>query len=80
MKTREAIEVADQRYTSAVYFHTLFLYTITQLRKYSMRREGDDGPQGDVLVSEYIHDLFRHHYAEFLLNFEMEQLMNALDG
>ena len=79
LRTQEAIKVADQRYTSTVYFHTLFLYTITQNRKYTMQREGDDGRQEDVSVSEYLHDLFRHHYAEFLLSFEMDQLMNALE-
>jgi len=80
LRTQEAIEVADQRYTSAVYFHTLFLYTITQKRKYRMRRDGDAGQQEDVSVAEYVHDLFRHHYAEFLLSFEMDPLMNALEG
>ena len=79
LRTQEAIEVADQRYTSTVYFHTLFLYTITQNRKYRMRRDGDAGQQEDVSVAEYLHDLFRHHYAEFLLSFEMDQLMNALE-
>ena len=79
LRTQEAIEVADQRYTSTVYFHTLFLYTITQSRKYRMRRDGDAGQQEDVSVAEYLHDLFRHHYAEFLLSFEMDQLMAALE-
>ena len=79
LRTQEAIEVADQRYTSAVYFHTLFLYTITENRKYRMRRDGDAGQQEDVSVADYLHDVFRHHYAEFLLSFEMDQLMNALE-
>ena len=32
----EAIATAEKRYVSAVYFHTLFLYTITKNRKYGI--------------------------------------------
>ena len=78
--SQEAIEVADKRYISAVYFHTLFLYTITQNRKYRLQRDGADGHDDDVPVADYLKDLFRHHYAEFLLNFEMDPLITALEG
>ena len=80
LRSQEAIEIADKRYISAVYFHTLFLYTITQNRKYRLHRGNDDGHDDDVPVAEYLKDLFRHHYAEFLLNFEMDQLITALEG
>jgi len=80
LRTQEAIEIADKRYISAVYFHTLFLYTITQNRKYRLQRDGDHGHDDDVPVADYLKDLFRHHYAEFLLNFEMDQLITALEG
>ncbi len=80
LRSQEAIEVADKRYISAVYFHTLFLYTITQNRKYRLQRDGDQGQEDDVPVADYLKDLFRHHYAEFLLNFEMDQLITALEG
>ena len=36
----EAITVAEKRYVSAVYFHTLFLYTITKNRKYTLMHGG----------------------------------------
>ena len=80
LRSQEAIEVADKRYMSAVYFHTLFLYTITENRKYSLHRDGHDGQDDHVPVADYLKDLFAHHYAEFLLNFEMDQLMTALEG
>lgn len=79
LRSQDQIEMADKRYISSVYFHTLFLYTITQNRKYKIQREGDNGHEGEVDVQEYLSDLFRHHYAEFLLNFEMGPLMNALE-
>lgn len=79
LKSQEQIEVADKRYISSVYFHTLFLYTITRHRKYRMEREADNETTAEVSVSEYLSDLFQHHYAEFLLSFEMDQLMSALE-
>ena len=80
LTTQEAIEVAEKRYISAVYFHTLFLYTITQNRKYTLQREADGYNDDNVLVRDYLKDLFANHYAEFLLTFEMEQLIAALEA
>ncbi|MDE2678884.1 MAG: hypothetical protein OXI76_13365 [Gemmatimonadota bacterium] len=79
LKTQDAITVAEKRYISAVYFHTLFLYAITQNRKYSIQRDTDDGLPDDVPVVDYVKDLLRNHYAEFLLTFEMDQLITALE-
>ena len=79
LKNQDAIEVADKRYISAVYFHMLFLYTITQSRKYCLHRDGEGGHSQEVDVSEYLEDLFQNHYAAFLLSFEMDQLIAALE-
>ena len=79
LKSQEAITVAEKRYISAVYFHTLFLYAITQNRKYRLQRNADDGQTEDVPVPDYIKDLLRNHYAEFLLTFEMDPLITALE-
>src|SRR3546814_9771957 len=38
-KSSEAVEMAERRYISAVYFHTLFLFDTTKSRKYDLRRE-----------------------------------------
>ena len=75
----ETLEVAEKRYVSAVYFHTLFLYTITRNRKYLFRRENDD-TQESVEVTEYISDLFKTFYAQFLLNFDTTELIAALES
>ena len=76
----EAITVAEKRYVSAVYFHTLFLYTITKNRKYSIVGQREPEGERDVDVTEYIADLFQTFYAQFLLNFDTQELVAALDA
>ena len=72
-----AIDIAEKRYVSAVYFHTLVLYTITKNRKYRIHQ--GEGEQ-DKSIPEYISDLFSTFYAQFLLNFDMQELVAALDA
>lgn len=72
----EQYEIADKKYVSAVYFHTLFLYTITKNRKYSLL-QGESEESRDI--SEFLKDLFQNHYASFLLNFGLDQLIDSLD-
>lgn len=79
LKTPDAISVAEKRYFSAVYFHTLFLYAITKNRKYQMRRELDQSDGEAVEVTEYISDLFTNAYAQFLLSFDTQELISALE-
>jgi len=78
LATEEAISIAERRYISAVYFHTLFLYMITRNRKYEIVRRAD-GENQQVDLTEYLRDLFQSYYAEFLLNFEVQQLVAALE-
>lgn len=68
------VEIAEKRYISSVYFHTLFLYTITKNRKYQIKQE-DNGKEKEVDISEYVKDLFDSFYSEFLLNFGIEDLI-----
>ena len=79
LKSQEQITTADSRYISSVYFHTLFLYTITRNRKYTLQRGSDEGSSDEVEVQDYVKDLLNNHYAEFLLNFQMEELITALE-
>ena len=75
----EAITVAEKRYVSAVYFHTLFLYTITKNRNYFViQREQQE--ERDIDITAYIADLFQTFYAQFLLNFDTQELVAALDA
>ncbi len=76
-KSSEAVELAERRYISSVYFHTLFLFATTKSRKYDLQRR-DGEISRDVDVSEYISDLFSTSYAQFLLNFDTADLLEAL--
>lgn len=76
-KSTEAAELAERRYISAVYFHTLFLFATTKSRNYGLRR-GDDATPEDVEVADYISDIFSSSYAQFLLNFETSDLLDAM--
>mgnify|MGYP003571138271 FL=1 len=80
LKTAEAISVAEKRYFSAVYFHTLFLFAITRSRKYLIQREAEDADSVSVEIPEYISDLFTSAYAQFLLSFDTQELINALEA
>jgi hypothetical protein len=62
------LQIADRKYISSVYFHTLFLYTITKNRKYKLTQEKDGRPQ-EIDVGAYLKDLFESYYSEFILNF-----------
>jgi hypothetical protein len=66
-------ELAEKKYISSVYFHTIFLFSITKNRKYELK-------QGErpVDVGDYLKDVFSSYYGEFLLNFGSEQLMASL--
>ncbi len=79
----EAIATAEKRYVSAVYFHTLFLYTITKNRKYGIVQQGEqagDNRDNQVEINDYIADLFGTFYAQFLLNFDTHELIAALEA
>ena len=80
LSTAEQIEVAQKRYISAVYFHTVFLYGITKNRNYLVQRAADGREPQEVTIGDYLRDVFESHYAEFLLNFEVQELMAALEG
>ena len=73
----EQLEVANRKYIANVYFHTLFLYTITKNRKYKFIQE-EDNKDVDVELNEYLKDLFESYYAEFLLNFGAGGIMQLL--
>ncbi len=77
VRSAEAIELAERRYISAVYFHTLFLFATTKSRKYELRRENGD-KQDEVELAEYVSDLFSSSYAQFLLSFDTADLLAAV--
>jgi len=77
----ESIQIAENRYLSSVYFHTLFLYTITKNRGYQLQRPTEDeySDPEEVDLEEYLKDLFDSYYSEFLLNFETGDLIEAIE-
>lgn len=78
-RSSEAVEMAERRYISAVYFHTLFLFATTRSRRYDLRQgvEGD-GDGVDVDLADYVSDLFSSSYAQFLLNFDTADMLEAV--
>jgi hypothetical protein len=72
------LELTGRKYWTAVYMHTLFLYSITKNRKYQITQT-KAGEQDPVDVADYIKDLFENFYSEFILNFGgMEEMMQGL--
>lgn len=79
LSKEEAIAVADKRYLSAVYFHTLFLYAITKNLKYSIVRHEGEAQEKSIELTDYVADLFKSFYAQFLLSFDTQELIAALE-
>lgn len=80
LKAQEAIETANKRYISAVYYHTLFLYSISRNRNYSILQDRNEHEsQKEVELHEYLADLFQNFYAQFLIDFDTQELIAALE-
>jgi hypothetical protein len=76
----EALRVADNKYASQVYFHTLFLYSILKQKNYGFSVDGDNNTDKPVEIEDVLRDLFRSSYGEFLLRFGgTEELIAAID-
>lgn len=74
----DQLNLADRKYISSVYFHTLFLYTITRNRKYKIMQEKGDREEY-VDLGSYLMDVFESYYSEFILNFGgVNELMEGL--
>ncbi len=72
--SEEQIELAEKKYISSIYFHTLFLFTIAKHRNYTVRQR-----ETDVDLEDFLKDVFSSYYSEFLLSFGIEQLMDSLN-
>jgi hypothetical protein len=75
--SEEQNEIADRKYISSVYFHTLFLYTITKKKGYNFTQEVE-GQRKPVDIGEYIKDLFDSFYSEFILSFGTVDLIDSI--
>lgn len=75
----QQLEVADKKYITSVYFHTLFLYSITKNRKYRIMQEKENNQENYVELETYLKDVFESYYSEFILNFGgAEELLQSL--
>jgi len=76
----DQLEISNRKYYTSVYFHTLFLYTITKNRGYQIKQvQKDNDHLEDVDLGTYLKDLFDHYYATFILNFGgMDEIMQGL--
>ena len=72
--TQEFMDIADRKYAASVYAHTLFLYSITKAHKYEVVQEDNNTELGT-----YLRDLFSSHYAEFILNFGADEIMQMIE-
>ena len=66
-------EISEKKYISSVYFHTIFLFSITKNKKYELKQG-----EKEVDLQDYLKDVFSSYYCEFLLNFGMEDLMSTM--
>lgn len=73
----QQIKMAENKYISSVYFHTLFLYTITKNRGYQITKQLENKSEPEpVDVGEYLKDIFDNFYSTFILNYGgMEEMM-----
>ena len=72
----ELKEKAEKEYIAKVYFHTLFLYSINKNSKYRILK----GEQGEELeINEYLQSIFEHQYTSFLINFNMNELIDNME-
>jgi len=76
-KSTEAIGLAERRYISAVYFHTLFLFATTKARHYDLQRQEGERRE-DVELADCVSDLFSSSYAQFLLSFDTSDMIDAV--
>ncbi|WP_156393955.1 hypothetical protein [Rhizobium sp. Root651] len=77
-RSSDAVELAERRYISTVYFHTLFLFATTKSRKYAVTRGDTVEAMEEVEIADYVSDLFTSSYAQFLLNFDTGELIEAI--
>ncbi len=77
--SEDQIEIADRKYITSVYFHALFLYTITKNRRYEVHQRDKEGNEEYIDIETYLRDIFESYYSEFILNFGgMEELMDSI--
>ena len=79
LKSIEQIQIAERRYITSMYFHTLFLYVINKNLKFRIFEDDkNNNGQLEVDLDKYLSEVFSSYYTEFLLNFGTSELMESL--
>ncbi len=73
-KNEEQIQIINKKYYTSVYFHVLFLYTITLNRKFRITNEMEE----DIDVGAYLQDIFSNFYTTFILNYGSDVLLESI--
>ncbi len=76
LNSSELREKAEKEYIAKVYFHTLFLYSINKNSNFKVLK-GDDSDE--LGINEYLQSIFEHQYTSFLINFNMNELIENID-
>jgi len=75
LNSNELREKAEKEYIAKVYFHTLFLYSINKNSKYKISKEDDN----EMEINEYLQSIFENQYTSFLINFNMNELIDSIE-
>ena len=77
-KTSEAIQIASNRYISSIYLHSIFLFASAKSGSYTMNQTVKNNEVNAVELEEFISDIFSTTYAQFLLNFEVSDILDTI--
>ena len=75
LNSNELREKAEKEYIAKVYFHTLFLYSINKNSKYRISKENES----EIDINEYLQSIFANQYTSFLINFNMNELIDSIE-
>ena len=75
LNSHELRDKAEKEYIAKVYFHTLFLYSINKNSKYKVSNEDDS----EIEINEYLQNIFENQYTSFLINFNMNDLIDSME-
>ena len=61
----EQLQIADNKYVSQVYFHTLFLYSILKQKNYNYSEMSESNQEKNIEMEDVLKELFKSSYGEF---------------
>lgn len=71
----EQLERVNNEYVTSVYFHTIFLYSISKGMQYEFYQKQDkDGDDKPIGIENYLSDIFKSKYGEFIVQFRNNTL------